>query len=588
MAGCHLSLRDTQGDLRSNMDTIDQFMWGFQRHFRVAIRYEVEEALAGIGLPVQPAVVLVGFAFRDQERHEICVEPEDGVLAASALSTVAERAATAYDSGPDSQILVIGPGRHELYHAQRRRLMRAKVLAAAVEVSGAFAGMTFFASASAPVGGYEVHTCVGIPTPTLQSLPAFDEDEINRTPVGRSLPHAVLAECLRRADDALYLPDPGAGRVLLGGSRNIIRAAADRLLRDAMFRQRGIGTALFDILNDITFLGYERSGAEGRLLVSASEALREAADVEFDTPMSLHDVRLVRKVLELSDESTAVLAVGTKVCGLVTGSAPPDTIEIRVQGPSRWEARYGEIELMRVSNGRAELLMPQVDRNEFVGIAERTVGDIDVERIWAIIRAAQRAEHGITLVISRDAAREATRLGGQAVPIKPGFLDPVDVARLGRVDGAVMLGPDGRCYAFGVILDGEATELHGSPARGSRFNSAIRYQRTQTPEALLVVISDDGMVDTIPQLRQRVHRSDIGVAVDAFLAAREAEPVDGEVFAEAHRRVEALAFYLTADECERVNSSYESEMRRRVREGGIAAYTSPLRPHPDMDDSYFL
>ena len=570
------------------MDTIDQFMWGFQRHFRADVRYEVEEALAGIGLPVQPAVVLVGFAIGNLERHEICVEPEDGALAATALSTVAERAAALYDSGPDSQILVTGPGQHQLYHARRRRLMRAKVLAAAVEASGAFAGMTFFASASSPVGGYEVHTCVGLPTPMLQSLPAFDEDEVNRIPVSRSLPHAVVAECLRRADEALYLPDPGAGLILLGGTRNIVRAAADRLLRDTMFRQGGIGTVLFDILNDVTFLGYERRGAEGRLLVSASGSLREAADVEFDEPMSLHDVRLVRKVLELSDESTAVLAVGTKVCGLVMGSAPPDTIEIRVQGPSRWEARYDGIELMRVSNGRAELPTPQVDPNEFVGIAERTVGDIDVERIWAIIQSAQRARRGITLVISRDAAGEATRLGGQAVPIKPGFLDPVDIARLGRVDGAVILGPDGRCYAFGVILDGKATESHGSPARGSRFNSAIRYQRTQTPEPLLVVISDDGMVDTIPRLRPRVHRGDVEVAVDAFLAACGAEPVDGEVFAETHRRVEALAFYLTADQCDRVNSAYQGEMHRRLREGGIAASTAPLRPHSDMDDSYFL
>ena len=62
------------------------------------------------------------------------------------------------------------------------------------------------------------------------------------------------------------------------------------------------------------------------------------------------------------------------------------------------------------------------------------------------------------------------------MPIDPTKLDPVDIARLGLVDGAVLLGPDGRCHAFGVILDGAATD-HGDPARGSRYNSAVRYHK---------------------------------------------------------------------------------------------------------------
>ena len=41
----------------------------------------------------------------------------------------------------------------------------------AVESSGVFDGLTFFASESAPIGNYEVHTCVGVPTKALDPLP---------------------------------------------------------------------------------------------------------------------------------------------------------------------------------------------------------------------------------------------------------------------------------------------------------------------------------------------------------------------------------------------------------------------------------
>ena len=111
-------------------------------------------------------------------------------------------------------------------------------------------------------------------------------------------------------------------------------------------------------------------------------------------------------------------------------------------------------------------------------------------------------------------------------------------SRLGGVDGAVILGPDGRCHAFGVILDGDASAGQGDPARGSRYNSAVRYQRTRATRSLLVVISDDGTVDLIPHLKPRKHREEVEAAVNDFLTSCDADPVDGEEFARTHDRGE--------------------------------------------------
>ena len=116
------------------------------------------------------------------------------------------------------------------------RLLRAVALVEAVEASGLFAGLSFFASASAPNEGYEVHTCVGIPTGALESLPAFDGAVIDRVYVGRSLQHEVVAECLRRADQVMFLPVPGAGLYALGASADdIVRAAAVRVIDGTVY-----------------------------------------------------------------------------------------------------------------------------------------------------------------------------------------------------------------------------------------------------------------------------------------------------------------------------------------------------------------
>ena len=569
-------------------DTIDQFMWGFQQHFRLGVERGIEQALAEIGLGVKARVVLVGLASEESVEHQLCVEPEDGPLSAEHLSTVSDRAAELFHADPDSRLHHTNSRHHELQQHAIFLRSRAEALVEVIEASGGFEGLTFFGSDSAPIGGYVVHTCVGIPTQAFASIPALDDDRIDRIYVGRSLQHEVIAECLRRADRALYLPDPGAGLHTLGATDAIIKASAEYFVDGLVCRTVGQPADLFSRMNRVTSLSYERAGAEGRLLIAGSDSTADSVRVRFHRPVALHNERIVRKLLELSDDATAVLADHSRAYGLGTcTSTSPDAVEVLVRGHADWELRFGGLALVRVSYGRARLPVPLLDRGKFEDIAMRTVGSADLDRIWAVVEAAQAARRGMTLVVSDAPEAEASRLGGQAVPIEPLALDPADIVRLGRVDGAVVLDPDGHCHAFGVILDGEAVAGKGDPSRGSRFNSAVRYQRTRAPKSLLVVISDDGLVDLIPNLMPKVHRHEVESAVSAFCLCCETEPVDGEEFGRTHRRVEELRFYLNADQCERVNACYEGEMRRRYEGGGLALSGPPLRSHPDMDESYF-
>lgn len=570
-------------------DIIDQFMWRYQQNFRLAVKRELERALSDIGLVTKVQTLLVGFATTDEVKHQLCIEPEDGPLTTIHLSDTLELAIELYRTDPASELIHWNSEVHQSRHQHLKLRARAEALVRKIEASVVFSSMQFFVSTSAPIRGYSVHTCVGIATQDLDALAALEDDYIDFTHVGKSLQHKVINECLRRADRALYLPDPGVGIGVLGSTDDIVKAAADSLIEGMVYRTGGLASDLFRAVNNFTSLSYERANnAKGCLIISDTDKVAGRSHIRFQKPISIHNSRNMRKLLELSDDSTILLSDDEQVYGLGADDTINDSIKIRVRGYADWEASFNGIALIRVRSGHAKLPpKPPITRERFADLAERTVGSIELNHIWSVIDEAQMSGHGMTLVISHDPYGETARLGSQAVPTVPHCLNPADIVRLGRVDGAVILGPDGLCYAFGVILDGEAEQGRGDPARGSRFNSAVRYQRTKAPNSLIVVISDDGMVDLIPPLKPKVHRYEVEQAVADFCAICNTDPVDGEKFAQASDVVEELAFYLSEDQCNRYNECYKKEMDRRLESGNIAIVPTPLSPHSDMNDSYF-
>ncbi|MEU8034000.1 hypothetical protein AB0C13_36285, partial [Streptomyces sp. NPDC049099] len=112
--------------------------------------------------------------------------------------------------------------------------------------------------------------------------------------------------------------------------------------------------------------------------------------------------------------------------------------------------------------------------------------------------AASQHRHGAMLIISSAAETEAQRLAPQATQIQPFPLDPKLLDHLTNMDGGVLVDPQGRCYAIGVILDGAARE-NGDPARGSRLNNAIRYLSSGAPSAVVLCYSSDGDITILPE-----------------------------------------------------------------------------------------
>ena len=236
--------------------------------------------------------------------------------------------------------------------------------------------------------------------------------------------------------------------------------------------------------------------------------------------------------------------------------------------------------------GKATIPSQSIEIEDMEDIAERTVGDTNIKRIWEIVQAAQKSGQGATIVVSKAPEVETERLSSEGMPIDIDYLEPDEIVRLGSVDGAVIIGPDGRCHAFGVILDGVANES-GDRARGARFNSAVRYQKMETAGSIIIVISDDGTIDLLPRLMPMIHKAEVESAVDDFCKYCESTPIDGEEFARLYESVERLAFYLNVEQCRRVNENHEQEMERRLASGGIRISGRNLQPDLRMNESYF-
>ncbi|EFM10492.1 hypothetical protein PaecuDRAFT_2928 [Paenibacillus curdlanolyticus YK9] len=141
-----------------------------------------------------------------------------------------------------------------------------------------------------------------------------------------------------------------------------------------------------------------------------------------------------------------------------------------------------------------------------------------IERLDLIVRKAREQKHGTMVVITNrtTAEEEMASLRKQSTPIEPGLINPEYIKFLTAIDGAIYLDTDGNCHAIGVILDGISKDGVGDASRGARYNSAHRYlhklkdarQQKKSDEqaecveqkkCVIVIISEDGMVDLIPE-----------------------------------------------------------------------------------------
>lgn len=271
---------------------------------------------------------------------------------------------------------------------------------------------------------------------------------------------------------------------------------------------------LYSNLDTISRTRYEKRETTGVLLVQLNKS---NSSVLFRDPIPLNTHKAARKIIEMAGTERFIESDG--IClygiGITPESFPVNSIQIYFQGFDQWEARYNGNSLFKVKNSIPYIQQPVLTLSEF----ERKIQSIfnsgelaasSVKPIYKIIELAiNTTSHGALIVISNKANAEAQRLGRQAIQLKsPTHLQGKILEGIFSIDGAILLDTTGMCHAIGVILDGlaansqqlDSSNIQENAARGSRFNSSVRYvnsQRNNNTRVTAIVISEDGQVDVL-------------------------------------------------------------------------------------------
>ena len=141
---------------------------------------------------------------------------------------------------------------------------------------------------------------------------------------------------------------------------------------------------------------------------------------------------------------------------------------------------------------------------------------------------------------------------------------------------------------MGVILDGKASN-NGTPSRGARYNSAIRYVDDNKNDSIAIIISEDGMVDLYPDLMPQISKIEILSRLDELEKESNKEKPSYDKYQPIIYWFDSHRFYLQKDICEKLNK-IKSELKEKLvmEVSRIYVQTPDFRENPEMDDSYFI
>lgn len=589
-------------------NVIRHFMWGYQPHYRVHVTVQAESVLRKLNADLSPEVFLVGILSEaNPATYPACVEPEvECWIKSEAFDGVTDLASSLRAGYAEARIMHSHPlARARADDALFRRSVRDAILQIIDRDPAKPPRMSFFASMPELVNGYLVSAVLGVATDALESQHRLSSStvalhEYRELAVARSLIDAAIGELLAEVADGLLRPDPGL-RTSDRRADEILRSAARRLASDTAFRAdpgafEGVH-GFFDAICAIASLRYEQAEGHGKLVLARKDHELIGKRLAFADTIRIVEHRRARKLLELASRESALHINCESIFALVDAEVPEvaeDVFVILILGHHHWQLTHGTKVLMGVRYG--EPYLPRLAGYEsklrqdlprlFPGIS-----DVASELLVTLVWQAEQVRHGTLLVISQEARSESDRLRGQATPIEPGDLTPELLRDLAGIDGAVLLEPGGRCFAIGVILDGLAVD-QGDPSRGARFNSAVRYvqsARARGIPTLAVVVSEDGGVDFIPNLRPRVRRSILAALVNETDAIASAAQIPRSRYNRTYDSLRRMHFYLLPEDCTRLNAAIQAIELRLWEEDpqGIHIVRQEFVPDEAMEPAFY-
>ena len=494
--------------------TDTNYIWPHQRRYREAAQHIAQALFDALDDDLEPYVQLLALPADPAAGLPVLQVPADNEaeLPAAAFAGAVARARHAPPSGrPVANLLTesdMSPGLLRLRYESRNILDTVQEVLNELDEGGA-ATYQHFAGWPVRINDYLVFTLLRVRRKPLRSYPALQPHRFytNGRPLANSLLVAALYRFSEECVKSLTEPEPGAGFLFRPRETDELLRASGRSLLDTPAHALGAdpGVAqLFTTLNTISSLRYEGAEGVGRLLLAQRGHPNVEEVFALTCPTELSDYRAVRKLLEMTSHDVHLLADGEKVyaLGRQVGhyeASREDLFDIHFVTHYAWEFAHAGQVLLRSRYGLPTLPRPRLNRVRFKRDLKRTFPEMRPEKsllLWEVVLEASRQPKGTLLVITTEALAEADRLKLQCTLIEPVPLTPLITQLITSIDGAVLLDPQGYCYSIGVILDGKASG-HGTSTRGARYNSAVRYVESSPYPCLVVVVSEDGMVDVL-------------------------------------------------------------------------------------------
>lgn len=335
---------------------------------------------------------------------------------------------------------------------------------------------------------------------------------------------------------------------------------------------------LLEKMDDISTLTYESASPFGSILFMNKDIIAQPSIIHFTVKFTkedrilLEDAKRIRKLLELTnvDKDLYLIADENGIYGLgeVNWNLQKDALALRIDftGLSKYSFVLIRTETGLISKGellvederkfyRSDLSLIETNlisvsfKNPRLGedgyssekftnllkniFWENHTEHIQIshklERLDKIVRKAREQKQGTMVVITEPttAKEEMRQLSKQSTLIEPRIINPEYIKFLTAIDGAIYFDTDGNCHAIGVILDGVAKVDIGDSSRGARYNSAQRYlhklKDNGQKKCVIVIISEDGMVDLIPELEHEGMLLDIAEEIIDMINEKDAD-----------------------------------------------------------------
>ncbi len=565
--------------------TINLFMWGYQSHFRINIELLAKRVFELIGADIESRVLLVGLRRPNTSTgHPVCVEPENGDWPLALFDDLTDEVTSAIAKHPLQHMFYGDEPSMREKPENLRRLTVAEQVQRRLDEDGRKQGFRTFCSTAYTLGDYDVVCALQVPEQLFQRHPPFVA-VWDREQYEASFAHSCINQVLEEARRGLMQPDPGRhlGADGMRSPSEVIRRAAASFMRTPFIEGRFSHHDMFDAINAVSQMRYEGHAGVGRLVFARADDPNLGFVFKLRHPARLRETRWARKLLQMAAPNAALIAEYDTIIGLGSVSdvsAAPFCIDFL--GHDQWDFRRGEQVLMRCRFGTAHLPQEIIGKERFIDNMRRVFAPIDdtaIARFRNVLDILAQLRRGSSLVISTDAATEAKRLERQGTVIEPARLSKELLERATLIDGTILADANGICYAVGVILDG-ADSPESTPARGSRYNSAVRYVAAASGPRMAFVISEDRTADVVPLLRLRVERTKIENAVVEIASATKDTFHRARSFLDEHR------FYLTEEQCLTVNEALDRIEAEPGEMGGIRILTERFTQHPAFDDSY--